>query len=292
VLGTDSFTDQVVTPIVQAGIPYVNSAASGNAENTLPGAFNLSGGTPSNLAAIAQYAKDKGWTRASIIALNVAAATASVNGPGKQAFDKAGISFNSQFLPSTQADLTSAVVQAMSSKPQMLVVAGGDVMCLAVARAVESLNADVQLIFASNSCLGKTLDEGAPPAVWTKTLVASGGTVSDDADSKAYTAAMTQYAKDVALGGSALRGYVGMLGLVRAANANKVTEPTAANLLAAMKTAKAVPLPLGGGNTFTCDGSAVPSLPAICSAQELLLQPDGKGAYSVAARADGAALMQ
>jgi branched-chain amino acid transport system substrate-binding protein len=61
-----------------------------------------------------------------------------------------------------------------------------------------------------------------------------------------------------------------MLGLIRA-TASLTGDPTPASITAAIKQAKDVPLPVGGGLTFTCDGKAVPGLPSNCSGSDVML---------------------
>lgn len=39
----------------------------------------------------------------------------------------------------------------------------------------------------------------------------------------------------------------------------------AASVSSALSGAKAIPLPMSGGATFTCDGSVIPALPSVCS---------------------------
>ncbi len=51
-------------------------------------------------------------------------------------------------------------------------------------------------------------------------------------------------------------------------------------MLAALKAAPPVPLPLGGGATFQCNGKAVSLSPFICSAAGTIADTDASGALS------------
>ena len=66
------------------------------------------------------------------------------------------------------------------------------------------------------------------------------------------------------IGGFTSTGYAAMLGLIRAAQGVQ-GEPTAAAVNEAIKTAKDVPMPAADGITFTCDGTAMPMMPTVCS---------------------------
>ncbi len=71
-----------------------------------------------------------------------------------------------------------------------------------------------------------------------------------------------------------------MLGLIRALNAAKLTDTSAKGVLAALKIAPAVPLPLGGGATFQCNGKAVSLSPFICSAAGTIADTGASGTLS------------
>ncbi len=52
---------------------------------------------------------------------------------------------------------------------------------------------------------------------------------------------------------------------------------TAASVLDRVKTAKDIPIPLSGGITFTCDGTAIPLLKSVCSAATSIGVLNAKG---------------
>jgi branched-chain amino acid transport system substrate-binding protein len=64
-----------------------------------------------------------------------------------------------------------------------------------------------------------------------------------------------------------------MLGFIR--GAASATDATAPAVVAALKSAKDVVLPLGHGAKFTCDGKALPGLSAVCSDTVILGTWDG-----------------
>jgi branched-chain amino acid transport system substrate-binding protein len=81
---------------------------------------------------------------------------------------------------------------------------------------------------------------------------------------------MATYAPTADSTGETVDGYQGMLGLVRAV-AGLTGTPTPASITAAIKAAKNVPLPAGGGINFTCNGKALARLPSVCSMGEVMV---------------------
>jgi branched-chain amino acid transport system substrate-binding protein len=95
---------------------------------------------------------------------------------------------------------------------------------------------------------------------------------SADTEGQLYRYVMATYAPKTSPSGYAVVGYQGMLGLVRATAAGGLKgTPTPASIAAAIKAAKNVPLPAGGGLSFTCNGKALPTLPSVCSLGEVMV---------------------
>jgi branched-chain amino acid transport system substrate-binding protein len=92
------------------------------------------------------------------------------------------------------------------------------------------------------------------------------------AESKIY-AKMTKYARGVSpnpnVSANQAQGAASVWTLVNAMKG--YTGPvTAATVINRLQTTKNVPIPLSGGLTFTCNGTAVPILKSICSVQTKL----------------------
>ena len=75
----------------------------------------------------------------------------------------------------------------------------------------------------------------------------------------------------------AAEGYGVVLGFARAMAALKSGDVTAAKVESTLQAATDVPLPLGGGATFTCNGKAVPGLIGICSVSAQITTLDAGG---------------
>jgi branched-chain amino acid transport system substrate-binding protein len=98
---------------------------------------------------------------------------------------------------------------------------------------------------------------------------------------------MQTYAPDTDPTGITVVGYQSFLGLVRAVNAGGLTgDPTPESIAAAIAAAEDVPLPLGSGATFTCDGTAIPVLENICSGTILAAEIQGEDHYGPVSHID------
>lgn len=91
-------------------------------------------------------------------------------------------------------------------------------------------------------------------------------TVSDDPEAVLYRNVMATYAPDTDIAGYTYTGYQTMLGFIRAAQGVQ-GDPTPQSIAAAIASAKNVLLPAGHEITFTCDGTALPSMKSVCSSK-------------------------
>jgi branched-chain amino acid transport system substrate-binding protein len=101
---------------------------------------------------------------------------------------------------------------------------------------------------------------------------------SDDPTYQLYQAVISAYGDDISdvENATAMGGYTAMAALTTSLEgiSGDITPETATT---AIKSMPEQDLPGGGGVTFQCGGSAVPSQPAVCSNQWLRTQLDADG---------------
>jgi branched-chain amino acid transport system substrate-binding protein len=131
-----------------------------------------------------------------------------------------------------------------------------------------------------------------PDALDGNILFENNSGTGDDAEARLYRAVMAKFAPNGDSTGPAMVGYQSMLGLIRAVNAAGTTEVTSEAILTAIRSAKKVPIPVGLGSTFTCDGSAISILPNTCSAEVVISTIKGTTPSSDARLVDVSALFQ
>jgi branched-chain amino acid transport system substrate-binding protein len=282
-------------PILEgAKTPWVIETPAGAKESTSPISFDLTGGLIGQLAATAADAQKKGLKHLVLFGIDVPAFTAAFGAFGKPTFDKAGVTVDVVTIPPGTPDATPQVNAGMAKKPDGAVIVADDTLCKAILPALHAANtANVPLYFP-DLCAGDNVIESVGKDVVDGGII-NGTSVSTGTDTEAtlYKAVMATYSPSTPIVGKGGAGYVAMLSLIRGVNQiNPTGDLTAAVVLDAMHKAKAVPLPgFPDGATFTCDGSALPHLSAICTGDVLFGEvQDGKivGYHTV----DGSALLK
>ncbi|MGW4369105.1 ABC transporter substrate-binding protein [Nocardia takedensis] len=255
--------DAVVPVIAGAGIPYVTTVGPSGAEMTTPNSFVLSGGVPAAFAGAAKYSAAQGYKRVAIVANDAGSVVASIKMLADPSFQGAGVAVDTIGVPVGTPDMTPQVSAALAQKPDAVFLVGESGLCTAVLRSLDTLGSKVDKL-AVSTCLGQDVVEAAgTAAVEGAHVISSAEVVSDDPDTVLFRTVMAKYTPDTDLYGFAFSGYQPLLGLVRAVQ-NVQGEFTPAAVIEALRAARQVPVPLGSGLTFTCDGQQVFVLTSVC----------------------------
>ncbi|MET7767895.1 ABC transporter substrate-binding protein [Nocardia sp. NPDC005366] len=265
VVTTTANGDTMAPVIAGAGIPYFTPAGSSAGELTTPDAFSLTGGFPGGLASMAAYSASKGYKKVTAYVIDAGAAAATAKALGGAVFGAAGIDLQVVPIPLGTPDATPQVSSGISGDVGAVAVVGDATMCTAVVKALGTIGAkqDKMLI---QPCLDPATVEAVGDAMDGAHVFTTADLVSDDPEAVLYRSVMKKYSPDTDIAGYTYTGYQGMLGLVRATQ-GLTGDPSAAAVSTAIKTAQNVPLPAGHGITFTCNGTAMAQLSAICSMQ-------------------------
>ena len=249
--------------ITKAGIPYVSASGASTEELTSPAAFMWTGGFPAALAGWAKYSATKGYKKFTAFVIDVPAATGGAAALGNPAFKAAGVDFKIVAIPPGTPDATPQVSAALKAKPDAVGVVGESTVCTSVLKALGTLGSKAEPLIIQ-PCVSKDVLDAVGSATDGAKVTTGFDVISDDPDTLLFHAIMKKYSPSTPTDGYAGVGYQGMLGLVRAAQ-GLTGDVSAANLIAAIKSASNVPLPLGHGITFTCSGTALPGLISVCS---------------------------
>ncbi len=272
VVATTPGNGQLMAPIItKAGIAYTNFSGSSAIEFIMPNAFMWNGGVAATTAQMAKFAAKAGVKNITTYVTAVGDIPASIESAGTPILKAMGIDGKVVPIPPGTPDVTGQVQAGLKDKPGAVVVLGDVSTCIATLKGLKLLNANVDR-YVTQQCADPAVYEAVPDALDGAYLFTTADGTSDHDEAKIYRAVMAKYAPaDANLGGNATAGYQTMLALIRMVNAGIGTnEPTAPNIIAALKAAKAVPLPVGHGITLTCDGTAIPKLPNACSAGNLV----------------------
>ena len=292
-LGLDGNSNAMAAIITNAGIPYLVAAGNSVGELTTDGAFSFTAGLPGSFGTLSSYGATQGWDNVALLPVNTDNAMTAIDAYAETALSQNGISFETTPLEPGAADVTPQLVQALANDPDAVWIATDAALCIAVMNAYQAIGADVPLVFASNACVSDAIEAASPPDVYTNaTLFTSQFVGEGDAESELYLRVLEEYAPDsTPTAGFVQRGYAGMASLVRAVE-GMTGDVTPETLRTAIQSAADVPLPLGGGLTFTCDGQVVVSLPSLCSVGSVVADVLGGGSYELISTEDVASLLE
>ncbi|MCW2530123.1 MAG: hypothetical protein JWM76_4983 [Pseudonocardiales bacterium] len=270
----------LVPIIAAAGIPYVTFAGTTAAELTTPNVFSLTGSIASFLGGIAEYSKEQGFKRVAVMGMNIPAVIQSLNTLGKLVFTKAGVDMQIVPVSPGSADLTPQIQTVIDGKADAMLVFGDATICAGALKAASALNYTGKRMVVAQ-CVKSSISSTIPGGWAGVTISATANLQAGDKEYELYKAVLKQYSPDTAKANSvdtgAINGYGAVLGFARSMSAMTTGDLTSKAISTTISAAKDSILPVGGGLKFTCDGTAVAGLSAICSvgAQITTLTKDG-----------------
>jgi branched-chain amino acid transport system substrate-binding protein len=259
----------VVPVLAAAKIPYVALSGTSQEELTKPGAFSLTGGFSVTLAAFAAYARDHGVKKMAMLATDGPAVLQAVNGIGSLVFKKAGVQFQTMPVPVGTADMTPQMQAAVSGGATAVSMVGDLTFCTSWLQAYQTLNLNLPR-YLINTCIDPSTLKAYKTVLKDSIMTATATSDTSAPDAQLYAAITKTFDPkvnpdpSVSTGQSA--GAITLLSFVNLFN-GFTGDPTPAAITKQLKTAKKVPLFLGGGTTYTCDGMAVPILADVCSSE-------------------------
>ncbi|MDQ2648409.1 MAG: ABC transporter substrate-binding protein [Actinomycetota bacterium] len=278
--------------ITGAGIPYVTGSANSPEEFSAPNAFALTGGFPGTLGAFAAHAAEQEFEKVGMIVIDVPSATQAAQQLGGLVYGTAGVGYEVITAAPGSPDLTPQLQAAIDGGADALAVTGDVTFCTSFLQAYQTLGLDVPKYLIA-TCVDQTIIESLGTVLAGSFLATTVGDDNDDAE--LYAALLEKYAADedidpdpvISTGVSA--GVGAVISFVRALD-GLTGDVTAATVLAALDGAADVPLFLGGGLTYTCDGTAIPMLPNVCSAEFQVGTLDEEGQVTDATTVDASEL--
>ncbi len=259
----------VVPVLTAAKIPYVSLSGTSTEELTKPGAFSLTGGFSVGLAAFAAYAHDHGVRKMAMLATDGPAVLQAVNGIGGIVFRNAGVGFQTIAVPVGTADMTPQMQAAVKGGADAISMVGDLTFCTSWLQAYQTLNLDLPR-YIINTCIDPTTLKAYKPVIAGSVMTATATTDTATTDATLYGAIARTYNSkvdpDPAVSASQSAGAITLLSFVNLFK-GFTGDPTSAAITQQLRSAKSVPLFLGDGATYTCDGKAVPILPNVCSSE-------------------------
>jgi branched-chain amino acid transport system substrate-binding protein len=264
-----------------AGIPYVLAYGVGPDELTAPGLFSLTMQDGGGMAGLATYANSRGWKKVALLPLgtpNITQFFEQFSGP---VYARAGLQHTLTYVPHEASDPAPQLAQAMSGNPDAILFHGDVRTCTSFLKAIVTLGVTAP-VFLVGACANKAVLATAPENSLASTYFLSPVDLGDDSDD-ARTFAARLHARDPQADPHSIHLRMGYLPVVTLARILKgfTGQPTCGNMMNAIRSARNVPLPFGRGTVITCDGTAIPQLPSVCSPNTVLhkVQPDGTSTF-------------
>jgi branched-chain amino acid transport system substrate-binding protein len=294
VLPFTGFGEAQAPIITGAGIPYVTGSGNSSAELTAPGAFAVTGGYPGTLGAFAQHAKGQGYEKFAMIVIDVPSASQAAEQLGGIVFGNAGVDFETIAAAPGTPDLTPQLQTAVDGGADAIGVTGDVTFCTSFLQAYQTLALDIPK-YVIGPCVDQTVIDSLGSVLEGSYLATNGSTEGSDAE--LFAAMVAKYAPDedidpdLVVSAGVAAGVGSVMNLVRAMEGltGEVDKDT---VLAQMKTAKDVEVFGSGGQTFTCDGSAITIMPNICSAEFNIGTLTSEGKVENAEQVDPSALFE
>jgi branched-chain amino acid transport system substrate-binding protein len=189
---------------------------------------------------------------------------------GLQVFQRAGVGFEVVPAGADVAGMKPQLRAALSDGASALGFLGDATLCRSFLEASKAVASHVpKYVFAT--CLDPSIMHSAPLERVLKGSWLAGAHPGASKDDALYAAIVHRWAPEVSSNpkGSAneAAGLVPILTLgelVKSLGSSGSTL-TAAAVWHQAQSAQGVPIPLSGGQTFTCNGTAIPRLPSVCS---------------------------
>ncbi|MDO8389769.1 MAG: ABC transporter substrate-binding protein [Actinomycetota bacterium] len=260
------FEADIAKILTAAGIPMINASSSSTEGLTTPGAFALSSGYPGTLGAMAIDSKANGVKKFAMLVTDVPAATGAAKALGGMTFGKMGVEYEIVTVPLGTADFTPMLQAAVSGGADAIGITGDATFCSAALQAYKTLGLEAAL-YPISVCLDPTVIESSGDVLDGARVATL--RVPDTEDEVIFNAAVAKFGDsglEVNLAGGVADGYSALLSAARAF-AGYTGDIDNASIMTAMKAAADIEMPFTGGLTYTCDGTAIPILANVCSAQ-------------------------
>jgi branched-chain amino acid transport system substrate-binding protein len=268
--------DPLTKGLTPAGIPFVIHQSATTTVLQTPGVFLLTNPL-SAFGGPATYARDKGIKKAAMVTLDVPAAVEPAKAVGAAFFKNAGATLDIVAIPAGTADMTPQIQSEQSKKPELYHIIGDPNFCQAAIKAIKGLGLKTEITMIP-SCVSATNAQGIPGGF--EGITSFTGAKLEGEEFTQLQAVLKKYKPDVKADARTAAGFQVVVGFQRAIAASRTTDFTAAGVLAALKSAPAVPYPLSDGQTFKCDGTALAISKNVCSAIALAATADKDGNLS------------
>jgi branched-chain amino acid transport system substrate-binding protein len=210
----------------------------------------------------------------------VPAATSGVKAYAVPIFQRVGITPVEVPIPEGTADITQIWINMLEANPPPDATVGllTGPGCITAMKTKPTTSTQKPLVLPAMCTDADVVHDAGPTAKGTLFVRQTAAIDRTNADVKTYDRAMARFAANIdpedVYAQAGFASVMNLAGALRTIPVGSTVDAAAATN--ALKAAKAVPLFLGGGATYTCDGTAFPNLKSLCSLQSHVVEYAGK----------------
>lgn len=277
VLGGIDITSTGSIPVLeQNGLPYVGGIPINTDEMASPISFQFSGGSPGSFVAFAQHAADNGAQKVAVAYADFGPIAAAA-GFGVDTLEALGVTDVTEIpFPITTTDFLPVMTAAAEGDPDAIFLGAADTACgPAMSTAYDlGIEADLYLVGA---CASPTIaTQIGQEAVEGRIFNIEGPLDTEQIDGQLYLAVVGKYGDpSLAAAGAGTVSFRGLMNLYSVLTEIGADDVSAETVLEGFRAA--VDRPSFNGHPYTCDGTPVPALPALCSPEQILVVSKGGG---------------
>jgi branched-chain amino acid transport system substrate-binding protein len=279
-VGQSTVAESIWEPVRQAGIPTMFLQTNGEAILAdAESSFIISNPLTTAFGLPISVAEDRGADKVAFVVIDVPVALSLFESVGPQVLDNAGLDYELVKVPLGTADMTSQMREVVDSEAGVVQVVGYDAFCIAAFQGLSAFGYD-GAVTAVSQCITDATRQAIPgdqlQGMYVTSAIALGAT--DDPTYQQYQAVMDAYGQDVGDvdNNVPMSGYTVIAALATALG-RLSGDITPQSVTEAIKAMPDEPLPGGGGVTFRCGGSAMATMPSVCSNQWLRASLDASG---------------
>jgi branched-chain amino acid transport system substrate-binding protein len=279
-VGQSTVAESIWEPVHQAGIPTMFLQTNGEAILAdAESSFIISNPLTTAFGLPISVAEDQEVDKVAFVVIDVPVALSLFESVGPQILDNAGLDYELVKVPLGTADMTSQMREVVDSGAGVVQVVGYDAFCIAAFQGLGAFGYD-GAVTAVSQCITDATRQAIPgdrlQGMYVTSAIALGAT--DDPTYQQYQAVMDAYGQDVGDvdNNVPMSGYTVIAALATALGglSGDITPQSVSEAIKAMPDE---PLPGGGGVTFRCGGSAMATMPSVCSNQWLRASLDAGG---------------
>ena len=262
-------------PIIEQNeLPMIGGIPAGLVEQRSPYSFSFSGGGAGGAAAFMKHAADNGATKVLLAYGEFESFEVAARDYAAVVGESLGLEVELLSFSLFVADYLPVVTKAQDIGADAIILLAADSACVPVMQAVNDLDVQAQL-YLTGACASEAIIEASGDNIVGVLFNSEGPVEEGDPQGDLYAAAIDMYASAPA-GGAGTVGFRGMMNLYAMLVGLGGDNISSESILGAARAT--VDQPSFWGHPYTCDGTQVPGLPALCAPQQILFEVASAGA--------------